>query len=123
MPAALAMLATERSISAHRITKVRPTAMIPVTDTWVRMLPTLSSVGKDALSKEKKATRQMSVRKGAILRICPRSTEARRERAFPLSCVSGAVMREILEWGANCAGANLSPCGLGDSHISLGADP
>ena len=37
IPVALAMLATERSISAQRMTKVRPTAMMPVTETCVRM--------------------------------------------------------------------------------------
>ena len=72
MPVAFATLAIDRSISAHRMTKVRPTAMMPVTDTWVRMLPRLSSVVKEGLAKPKKATRQMSVRKGAMLRIWPR---------------------------------------------------
>src|SRR4029077_14979486 len=67
-----AMLAIERSISAHRITKVRPTAMMPVTDTWVRILPTLSSVAKDGLAAAKKPLRKISVRNGAMLRICER---------------------------------------------------
>ena len=73
MPVTLAMLATERSISAHRITKVRPTAMMPVTETWVRMLPKLSSVAKEGLAAAKKPLRQISVRNGAMLRICERS--------------------------------------------------
>ncbi len=38
MPMALAMLATDRSISAHRITKVSPTAMMPVTEICVSTL-------------------------------------------------------------------------------------
>src|SRR6266700_6021601 len=74
MPVTLAMLAIERSISAQRITKVRPTAMTPVTETWVRMLPTLSSVAKEGLAAAKKPERQISVRNGAILRIWERSS-------------------------------------------------
>jgi hypothetical protein len=65
----LATLAIDRSISAHRITKVRPTAMIPVTETCVRMLPTLSNVANDGLARAKKAMRKIRVRKGARLRI------------------------------------------------------
>src|SRR6266702_1168439 len=76
MPVTLAMLAIERSISAQRITKVRPTAMMPVTETWVRMLPTLSSVAKEGLAAEKKPERQISVRNGAMLRIWERSMAA-----------------------------------------------
>ncbi len=72
MPVTLAMLATDRSISAHRITKVRPTAMMPVTDTCVRMLPRLSMVAKDGLAIAKKPLRKISVRNGAMLRICER---------------------------------------------------
>ena len=41
----------ERSISAVRITKVRPVAMIAVTETWRRMLPRLSSVTNDGLGE------------------------------------------------------------------------
>src|SRR6516165_10409089 len=52
------MLAIDRSISAQRMTKVSPTAMMPVTDTWVRMLPTLSSVAKEGLAAAKKPLRQ-----------------------------------------------------------------
>src|SRR5260370_33084168 len=74
MPVTLAMLAIERSISAQRITKVSPTAMMPVTDTWVRMLPTLSSVAKEGLAAAKNPVRKMSVRKGAILRIWARKS-------------------------------------------------
>src|SRR5580704_45699 len=76
MPVTLAMLAIERSISAHRITKVSPTAMMPVTETWVRILPTLSSVAKEGLATAKKAARQISVRNGAMLRIWERSKAA-----------------------------------------------
>src|SRR6516164_3398253 len=72
MPVTLAMLAIERSISAQRMTKVRPTAMTPVTDTWVRMLPTLSMVAKEWLATAKKAESTISVRNGAMLRICER---------------------------------------------------
>ena len=72
MPVTLAMAAIERSISAHRITKVRPTAMMPVTETWVRMLPRLSSVAKEGLAAAKKPERRISVRNGAMLRICER---------------------------------------------------
>src|SRR6266403_2441078 len=76
MPVTLAMLAIDRSISAQRITKVRPTAMMPVTETWVRMLPTLSSVAKEGLAAAKKPLRQISVRKGAMLRIWERKIAA-----------------------------------------------
>src|SRR4051794_14261485 len=76
MPVTLAMLAIERSISAQRITKVRPTAMMPVTETWVRMLPRLSSVAKEGLAAAKKPLRQMSVRNGAMLRIWERNMVA-----------------------------------------------
>src|SRR6266852_2627448 len=76
MPVTLAMLAIDRSISAQRITKVRPTAMMPVTETWVRMLPTLSSVANEGLATAKKPLRQMSVRNGAMLRIWERNIAA-----------------------------------------------
>src|SRR5882757_400744 len=76
MPVTLAMAAIDRSISAQRITKVRPTAMIPVTETWVRMLPKLSSVAKEGLAAAKKPNRQISVRNGAMLRIWERSIKA-----------------------------------------------
>src|SRR3954471_5349906 len=76
MPVTLAMAAIDRSISAHRITKVRPTAMMPVTETWVRMLPTLSSVANEGLASAKNAVRKISVRNGAMLRICERRIEA-----------------------------------------------
>src|SRR4030088_274005 len=73
MPMTLAMAATDKSISAHRITKVRPTAMMPVTETWVRILAKLSSVAKEGLAAAKKPLMQISVRNGAMLRICERS--------------------------------------------------
>ena len=86
MPVTLAMAATDRSISAHRITKVRPTAMMPVTEICVRMLPTLSSVAKEGLRPLKKLTRQISVRNGAMLRIWERSIA--RARAVPIRDVA-----------------------------------
>src|SRR4029453_5023370 len=73
MPVTLAMAAIDRSISAHRITKGRRTAIIPVTEICVRMLPKLSSVAKDGLATAKKLNRQISVRNGAMLRIWERS--------------------------------------------------
>src|ERR1700726_4588081 len=76
MPVTLAMLAIDRSISAQRITKVRPTAMMPVTETWVRMLPKLSIVANEGLATAKKPLRQISVRNGATLRICERNHAA-----------------------------------------------
>ena len=72
MPVALAMPATERSISAQRMTKVRPTAMMPVTDTCVRMLPRLSSVAKEGLASRRKRRGQIRVTNGAMLRIWSR---------------------------------------------------
>ena len=50
--------------------------MMPVTETWVRMLPRLSSVAKEGLAAAKKPNRQISVRNGAMLRICERSMAA-----------------------------------------------
>ena len=50
MPVTLAIAATERSISAQRMTKVRPTAMMPVIETWFRMLEKLAVVRKDGLA-------------------------------------------------------------------------
>src|SRR6185312_2183032 len=76
MPVTLAMLAIDRSISAQRITKVRPTAMMPVTETWVRMLPTLSRVANEGLAAAKKPLRKISVRNGAMFRIWERSSAA-----------------------------------------------
>src|SRR5260221_6800415 len=77
MPVALAMAATLRSISAHRMTKVRPTAIIAVTETCVRILARLPSVAKDGLAALKNTTRKSSVRNGAMLRSWPRSQRAR----------------------------------------------
>jgi hypothetical protein len=65
---ALAIAPTERSISAVRMTKVRPTAMMPVTDTCCRMFSRLSSVANEGLAMLKNRTRNRSVMKGAILR-------------------------------------------------------
>src|SRR5438876_1360979 len=69
MPVTLATAATERSISAHRMTKVRPTAITPATEICVRMLAALSRVAKDGLATAKKASSAISVTKGAMLRI------------------------------------------------------
>ena len=76
MPVALATLATDRSISAHRITKVRPAAMIPVTEICVRMFCRLPSVAKELLAAEKNTTSTSSVANGATLRSCPCSQSA-----------------------------------------------
>ena len=69
MPVALAIAATERSISAHRMTKVRPTAITPVTEICVRMLAALSNVANDGLATPKNTSSAISVTKGAMLRI------------------------------------------------------
>src|ERR1043166_342968 len=82
MPVTLAVAAIERSISAQRITKVRPTAMMPVTEIWVRMLPRLSSVAKDGLAAAKKPNRQISARNGRMWRIWERSIPASRCGCF-----------------------------------------
>src|SRR4029453_7360020 len=69
MPVTLAMAATDRSISAHKITKVRPTAMIPVTEICVRMLAAFSSEAKDRLGGVQKNTSTIRVANGAMMRI------------------------------------------------------
>src|SRR3712207_2066311 len=93
MPVALATAATDRSISAHRITKVRPTAMMAVTEIWVRMLAALSRVAKDGLAALKKATSARSVANGAMLRNWPRSHAPARPLPSPRArSVAGAVM-------------------------------
>ena len=68
MPVTLAIAATDRSISEQRITKVSPTAMIPVIETWFRMLKKFAVVRNEGLAALKKITRQRSVAKGAMLR-------------------------------------------------------
>ena len=68
MPVTLAIAATERSISAHRMTKVSPTAIMPVIETWFRMFWKFASVRKEGLAALKKITRKSSVAKGAMLR-------------------------------------------------------
>jgi hypothetical protein len=87
MPVALAMAATDRSISAHRMTKVSPTAMTPVTDTWVRMLAALSSEAKELLATLKKTSRTIRVTNGAMLRIWVRT------KAPTVIVISGMVIR------------------------------
>src|SRR5262249_11163059 len=95
MPVTLAMLAIDRSISAQRMTKVSPTAMMPVTDTWVRMLPTLSRVAKEGLAAAKKPLRQIRVKNGAMLRIWER-----RKGAILGGCFRSAVVTDTLSPGA-----------------------
>ena len=68
MPMALATAATERSISPVRMTNVRPTAMIEVSETWARILARLSRVMKDGLATEKNTNSAINVINGAILR-------------------------------------------------------
>src|SRR5215469_12040487 len=94
MPVTLAMLAMDRSISAQRMTKVKPTAMMPVTETCVRMLPTLSMVAKEGLAIAKKADRRIKVRNGAMLRICERSSAA--IRFDPLRSPEGTAALSLL---------------------------
>ena len=73
MPVALAMLATDRSISAHRITKVSPTAMMPVTEICVRMFSRLPSVANDLLAAVKKANEHEQRRERGDVAELPRS--------------------------------------------------
>src|SRR5260221_13773525 len=82
MPVALATLATLRSISAHRITKVRPTAMIPVTETSVRILVRVSSEAKLGLAIAKKINNVSRVANGAKLATLPLN-ELRTLRSSP----------------------------------------
>ena len=69
MPTALAIAATDRSISAVRITKVSPTAMMPVIEACDRMFIKLSNVLKLSACVEKNTTSAISVKTGAMLRI------------------------------------------------------
>ena len=50
MPVALATAATDRSISAQRMTKVSPTAMMPAIEMPVSTFQRLSTVRKDGLA-------------------------------------------------------------------------
>ena len=50
------------------MTKVKPTAMMPVSDTCCKIFSRLSSVAKDGLAMLKNKTRKSSVMKGAMLR-------------------------------------------------------
>src|SRR5215510_4044189 len=93
MPVTLAMAATDRSISAHRITKVRPTAMIPVTDICVRMFAALSSETKERLVRLKKATSTIRVANGAMMRIWLR-------RKAPIAVMSRRLQKLVLAHGA-----------------------
>src|SRR6476659_8725122 len=95
MPVTLAMAAIDRSISAHRITNVRPTAMMPVTEICVRILPKVSSVSKEGLAAAKKPNRQISVRNGAMLRIWERSIAASPRGRFR-SAVTVTLSPEVM---------------------------
>src|SRR5690242_16710681 len=94
MPVAFAIEAMDRSISAQRMTKVRPTAMMPATEICVRMLATLSMERKDGLAIEKKTSSTMRVANGAMLRIWVRRKTPRRERLAVESAPSiGTVIK------------------------------
>src|SRR3954453_8316668 len=71
MAAALATLATERSISAVRMTKVRPVAMIAVTEMPRSTLVRLPTVRNDGLAKPNTTIRKIRVMNGAMLRSWP----------------------------------------------------
>src|SRR4051794_7399592 len=91
MPMALATAATERSISPVRMTKVRPTAMIEVSETWARMLAKLPSVMNDGLVIEKNTNSAISVINGAMLRNwlrrkCARSNRLPARLAISVMC-------------------------------------
>src|SRR3546814_18749759 len=58
MPVTFAIAATERSISAQRLTKVSPTAIIAVIDTWFRMLKKFAVVRNEGLERPKKMMRK-----------------------------------------------------------------
>src|SRR5215510_10704125 len=92
MPVTLAMAATERSISAHRITKVSPTAMIPVTEIWVMMLAALSSEAKERLARLKNTTSTIRVTNGAMMRIWLR-------RKAPNTVMSRRLQQLVLAHG------------------------
>src|SRR5215208_7572201 len=83
------MAATDRSISAHRITKVRPTAMMPVTEICVRMLAALSSEANDRLVRLKKTTSTIRVANGAMMRIWLR-------RKTPIAVMSRRLQKLVL---------------------------
>src|SRR4051794_27333761 len=85
------MAATDRSISPHRITKVSPTAMIPVTEIWVRMFAALSSDANERLVRLKKATSTIRVANGAMTRIWLR-------RKGPIAAISRGLQKLILAY-------------------------
>src|SRR4030095_7472487 len=95
MPVTLAMAATDRSISAHRITKVRPTAMIPVTEIWVRMFAALSREANDRLVRLKKITSTIRVANGAMMRIWLR-------RKIAIVVMSRRLQELVLAHGLPC---------------------
>src|SRR6185437_11526940 len=92
IPVALAIAATERSISAHRITKVSPTAITPATEICTRILAALSSVAKDGLATPKKTSSTIRVANGAMLRIWPRRNEPSRDPDFGSALTSDDVV-------------------------------
>ena len=69
--------------------------MIAVMEIWFRMLPTLSSVAKDGLAMEKKATRNSRVMKGAMLLSRPRSQLITADW-FPLPARAVSVTRALI---------------------------
>src|SRR5579885_176322 len=92
IPVALATLATLRSISAQRITKVRPAAMIPVMEICVRTFSRLPRVKKEGLARPKNTTSASRVMKGAMFRSWPRSQSRRRSPALPAVSTAGPLM-------------------------------
>src|ERR1700746_2360639 len=114
MPVTLAMLAIDKSISAQRMTKVKPTAMIPVTETWVRMLPTLSMVAKEGLAIAKKADRKISVRNGAMVSICERKSGATLLDPLRLAEGTAALSLTISRSSGRFKQAVLADCLVGE---------
>src|SRR5438132_5986544 len=103
MPMALATAATERSISPVRMTKVRPTAMIEVSETWERMLAKLSSVMKDGLAIEKNRNSEISVINGAMLRNWLRRKCAR-SNGLPAGFAVSVMSVLVCDRGSRAAG-------------------
>src|SRR5690242_18728147 len=96
MPVALAIAANERSISAQRITKVSPTAMMPVIEMLVRMLPRLSTVTKDGLATAKNTTSAIRVTNGAMLRICDLRNDLALLEELPAVAVWAFIVKAFL---------------------------
>src|SRR5262249_36797922 len=111
MPVALAIVATDRSISAHRMTKVSPTAMTPVTETWVRILAALSSDTKERLATLKNTSRTIRVTNGAMMR------NWLRMKAMA-AVISGRLQQPVLAHGFACELAHDAP--LPHDHDAIG---